>query len=37
MNAAQRCYERQGFVAVERTDGAGNEEREPDVRLVWPG
>ncbi|MFG2519104.1 hypothetical protein [Streptomyces sp. NPDC048527] len=26
-----------GFVAVERTDGAGNEEREPDVRYVWRG
>ena len=32
---AQRFYERHGFVAVERTDGAGNEEREPDVRYVW--
>ena len=30
-------YARHGFVAVERTDGAGNEEREPDVRYVWPG
>ncbi len=36
--AAQRFYERQGFDAVERTDGAGNEEGEPDVRYVWrPG
>jgi len=33
---AQRFYERHGFVAVERTDGAGNEEREPDVRHRWP-
>jgi len=32
---AQRLYERHGFVAVERTDGAGNEECEPDVRYVW--
>lgn len=32
---AQRFYERHGFVAVERTDGAGNEEREPDVRYRW--
>ncbi len=32
---AQRFYERRGFVAVERTDGAGNEEREPDVRFRW--
>jgi GNAT superfamily N-acetyltransferase len=33
--AACRFYERHGFVAVERTDGAGNEEREPDVRYAW--
>jgi len=33
--AACRFYERHGFVAVERTDGSGNEEREPDVRYVW--
>ncbi|MFI5979944.1 GNAT family N-acetyltransferase [Streptomyces sp. NPDC051555] len=32
---ARRFYERHGFVAVERTDGLGNEEREPDVRYVW--
>ncbi|MER7763910.1 GNAT family N-acetyltransferase [Streptomyces sp. NPDC097619] len=32
---AQRFYERHGFVAAERTDGSGNEEREPDVRYVW--
>lgn len=32
---AHRFYERHGFVAVERTDGADNEEREPDVRYVW--
>lgn len=29
---ARRFYERNAFVAVELTDGAGNEEREPDVR-----
>jgi putative acetyltransferase len=29
---ARRFYERNGFVAVELTDGKGNEEREPDVR-----
>ncbi|GGX40981.1 GNAT family N-acetyltransferase [Streptomyces chartreusis] len=35
---AHRFYERHGFVAVEHTDGSGNEEREPDVRCVWqPG
>ena len=33
---ACRFYERHGFVEVERTDGRGNEEREPDVRYVWP-
>jgi 8-oxo-dGTP pyrophosphatase MutT (NUDIX family)/N-acetylglutamate synthase-like GNAT family acetyltransferase len=33
--AAQRFYERHGFVAVERTDGSGNEERSPDIRYVW--
>nr|WP_203615298.1 GNAT family N-acetyltransferase [Streptomyces sp. SID13726] len=32
---AQRFYERHGFVEAERTDGSGNEEREPDVRYVW--
>ncbi|WP_309141773.1 GNAT family N-acetyltransferase [Streptomyces griseicoloratus] len=32
---AHRFYERHGFVAVEWTDGRGNEEREPDVRYVW--
>lgn len=32
---AHRFYERHGFVAVEYTDGSGNEEREPDVRYEW--
>ncbi|MFF7275847.1 GNAT family N-acetyltransferase [Streptomyces griseorubiginosus] len=32
---AHRFYERHGFVETERTDGTGNEEREPDVRYVW--
>ena len=32
---AHRFYERHGFVAVEHTDGSGNEEREPDLRYVW--
>ncbi|MEV7994040.1 GNAT family N-acetyltransferase [Streptomyces sp. NPDC086077] len=32
---AHRFYERHGFVAVERTDGSGNEEGEPDVRYEW--
>jgi GNAT superfamily N-acetyltransferase len=34
---ARRFYERNGFLAVETTDGAGNEEREPDVRYRWRG
>jgi len=33
--AAARFYERHGFVAAERTDGAGNEERSPDIRYTW--
>lgn len=32
---ALRFYAREGFVAVERTDGRDNDERLPDVRLVW--
>jgi ribosomal protein S18 acetylase RimI-like enzyme len=32
---ARRFYEAAGFVLVEETDGAGNEEREPDVRYRW--
>lgn len=32
---ARRFYERHGFVAEELTDGAGNEERAPDVRYRW--
>jgi GNAT superfamily N-acetyltransferase len=36
--AAQNFYLRHGFVEVERTDGAGNQEREPDIRYTWrPG
>ena len=33
--AARRFYARQGFVEVDWTDGAGNEEHEPDVRCRW--
>jgi len=33
--AAARFYERHGFVAAERTNGAGNEERAADVRYIW--
>ena len=32
---AQAFYERQGFTAVERTDGSGNDEKLPDIRYVW--
>lgn len=32
---ARAFYEHRGFVAVEFTDGSGNEENEPDVRYVW--
>jgi GNAT superfamily N-acetyltransferase len=32
---ARRLYERRGLVEVERTDGSGNEERAPDVRMAW--
>ncbi len=28
-------YAREGFAVAERTDGAGNDEKLPDVRLVW--
>lgn len=33
--AAQRFYLRHDFVVVETTDGSGNEENAPDIRLVW--
>ena len=32
---ARRFYERHGCVLVELTDGAANEEREPDARYEW--
>ncbi len=32
---ARAFYAREGFIEAEETDGSGNEEREPDVRLVW--
>jgi GNAT superfamily N-acetyltransferase/chorismate mutase len=35
--AAREFYARHGFVALERTDGSANEERSPDLKLVWPG
>ena len=35
--AARTFYRRHGLVELERTDGAANEERAPDIRMVWPG
>jgi GNAT superfamily N-acetyltransferase len=32
---AQRFYHRHGFVEMARSDGQGNDEKLPDVRLVW--
>ncbi|HYM00486.1 MAG TPA: GNAT family N-acetyltransferase [Blastocatellia bacterium] len=32
---AIRFYERHGFSVLRYTDGAGNEEKEPDVLLEW--
>jgi GNAT superfamily N-acetyltransferase len=32
---ARRFYEAAGFALIEETDGAGNEEREPDARYRW--
>jgi hypothetical protein len=30
-----RFYEVRGFALVEETDGANNEEKEPDARYLW--
>lgn len=35
--AALAFYAKHGFGERFRTDGSANEEREPDVRLRWPG
>jgi GNAT superfamily N-acetyltransferase len=32
---ARRFYERQGFALVRETDGARNEEKEPDALYLW--
>jgi GNAT superfamily N-acetyltransferase len=34
---ARDFYEARGFAPVRFSDGAGNEEREPDVLYEWPG
>lgn len=33
--AARAFYEHRGFTVVEQTDGSGNEEHQPDLRMVW--
>lgn len=32
---ARRFYQARGFVLMEMTDGANNDEREPDARYLW--
>lgn len=32
---ARRFYARHGLVEVERTDGSENDERAPDIRVLW--
>ena len=32
---ARRFYEARGFRPIRETDGAGNEEKEPDVLYLW--
>jgi GNAT superfamily N-acetyltransferase len=34
---ARGFYLRHGLVELERTDGSGNEEKQPDVRMAWAG
>jgi chorismate mutase/GNAT superfamily N-acetyltransferase len=34
---ARRFYRRWGLVELERTDGSGNEEKTPDIRMAWEG
>lgn len=36
-HGARRFYRRHGFIELEATDGSGNAERAPDVRMAWPG
>ncbi len=36
-NRARAFYERHGFRVARMTDGADNEEREPDILYVWGG
>jgi hypothetical protein len=32
---ARRFYEARGFVLIQETDGARNEEKEPDALYLW--
>jgi GNAT superfamily N-acetyltransferase len=32
---ARQFYEARGFALVRETDGAGNEEKEPDALYLW--
>ncbi|WP_183101077.1 GNAT family N-acetyltransferase [Nocardioides pelophilus] len=34
---ARAFYARHGLIERELTDGSGNEERAPDIRMEWPG
>lgn len=34
-HAARRFYADQGFVEIERTGGAGNDEKLPDIKYLW--
>ena len=34
---ARSFYTARGLVELEHTDGSGNEERQPDVKMGWPG
>ena len=34
---ARAFYRRHGCLELERTDGSGNEEGAPDIRVAWPG
>lgn len=34
---ARAFYARHGLIELETTDGSGNEEGSPDIRLAWPG
>jgi len=34
---ARGFYAHHGLVELERTDGSGNEEKQPDIKMAWPG